>query len=43
MVYDLEVREEFGEGNKHHSDHRVISFQINLKPVTILDNKEFYY
>ena len=36
---DLEVREEFGEGNEHQSDHRVILFQMNLKPATILDNK----
>ena len=42
MVDDLEVREEFGEGNEHQSDHRVILFQMNLKPVTILDNKESY-
>ena len=40
MVDDLEVRKEFGEGNEHQSDHRVISFQMNLKPATILDNKE---
>ena len=26
MVDDLEVREEFGEGNEHQSDHRVIIF-----------------
>ena len=42
MVDDLEVREEFGKGNEHQSDHRVILFQMNLKPVTILDNKESY-
>ena len=42
MVDDLEVREEFGEGNEHQSDHRVIIFKMNLKPATILDNKEYY-
>ena len=40
MVDDLDVKEEFGESNEHQSDHRVILFQMNLKPVTILDNKE---
>ena len=40
MVDDLEVREDFGEGNEHQSDHRVILLQMNLKPVTILDNKD---
>ena len=42
MVDDLEVREVFGEGNDHQSDHRVILFKMNLKPATILDNKESY-
>ena len=42
MMDDLEVREEFREGNEHQSDHRVILFQMNLKPVTILDNYESY-
>ena len=42
IVDDLEVREEFGEGNEHQSDHRVIIFKMNLKAVTILDNKEYY-
>ena len=42
MVDDLEVREEFGERNEHQSDHRVIIFKMNLKPATILDNKEYY-
>ena len=42
MVDDLEVREEFGESNEHQSNHRVILFQMNLKPVTVLDNKESY-
>ena len=32
---DLEVREEFGEGNEHQSDHRVVIFKMNLKPATI--------
>ena len=36
------MREEFGEGNEHQSDHRVILFQMNLKPATIFDNKESY-
>ena len=39
---DLEVRDEFGEGNDHQSDHRVILFKMNLKPATLLDNKESY-
>ena len=39
MVGDLEVLEEFGEGNEHPSDHRVILFKMNLKGATILDNK----
>ena len=38
MVDDLEVTEEFGEGNDHQSDHRVILFKMNLKSATILDN-----
>ena len=42
MVDDLEVREEFGEGNEYQSDHRVIIFKKNLKAATILDNKESY-
>ena len=42
MVDDLEVREEFGEGNAHQSDHRVIIFKMNLKPAAVLDNKESY-
>ena len=41
MVDDLELREEFGEGNEHQGDHRVIIFKMNLKPPTILDNKEY--
>ena len=32
MVDDMEVREEFGEGNDHQRDHRVILFKMNLKP-----------
>ena len=42
MVDDMEIRKEFGEGNEHQNDHRVIIFKMNLKPATILDNKEYY-
>ena len=28
--------------SEHQSDHRVILFKMNLKPATILDNKESY-
>ena len=42
MVDDMEVREEFGEGNEHQNDHRVIIFKMNLRPATILDNKDYY-
>ena len=42
MVDDWEVREEFGEGKEHQSDHRFILFKMNLKPAAILANKESY-
>ena len=42
MVDDLEVMEEFGEGNEHQKDHIFILFKMNLKPATILDIKESY-
>ena len=42
MGYDLEMSEEVGEGNEHQSDHTVILFLMNLKSVTILNNKESY-
>ena len=42
MVDYLEVREEFGEGNEQQSVYRVITFKMNLKHATILDNKEYY-
>ena len=42
MVDGLKVREEFGDGNDHRTDHRVITYKINLKPATILDNRESY-
>ena len=38
QLVQLEVREEFREGNEHQSEYIVI-FKINLKTAILLDNK----